>query len=106
MKLLNLLVYPIATYQSKLVIKPINHINTISVLKFDLGGYLGRKITMTQNSMKNNMKCPYCSGTGYIKCRVCDYGCWRCQDTTLEICPFCGSSGKGKYAYNYVLQKK
>ncbi len=74
--------------------------------------YIDRRIIMYQNTqIQKEINCPFCKGSGFVECRKCEYpklwfmpslksGCWRCNDSSLEICRFCGGSGKGKLCYN------
>lgn len=43
--------------------------------------------------------CSYCDGGGFIDCRKCYQGCWRCEKSTLTDCPFCSGSGTGKLLF-------
>ena len=49
--------------------------------------------------------CHYCYGTGYVECKHCNDGCWRCDHTTMVKCPFCGGSGEGRPAYQTIPNK-
>jgi len=76
--------------------------------------YVDRRIMMYQNiQIPKEINCPFCKGTGFVECRKCkqpkigfipspNSGCWRCSDSTLEICPFCGGCGKGQLCYNEI----
>ena len=59
-----------------------------------------RLILMKKNKLKNMepdaIPCAYCEGEGYLECNKCEQGCWRCNHTGLEKCPFCDGSGDGK----------
>ena len=46
--------------------------------------------------------CHYCDGTGYIECTYCNNGCWRCKNTTMLKCRFCGGDGQGRPIYQTV----
>ena len=49
--------------------------------------------------------CQYCHGTGYVECRHCNDGCWKCEHTTMIKCPFCDGNGEGRPAYQFIPNK-
>ena len=43
-----------------------------------------RSIISYKNKLNTfDFPCMYCDGSGYVKCRSCKSGCWKCE-TTLE----------------------
>lgn len=61
--------------------------------------YIRRLFEMTSNKLNNKMVCVYCNGAGYLPCRYCLNGCWRCNHSTLQKCFFCSGDGTRRYAY-------
>lgn len=61
--------------------------------------YIKRVFESRRNEIQNPRSCVYCNGAGYLTCRHCENGCWRCNDSTLTTCGFCSGDGKGRYAY-------
>ena len=51
---------------------------------------------------RKDIDCYYCDSTGYVDCYYCEEGCWRCQNTTMTECPFCGGTGKGRFAKSKI----
>ena len=58
-----------------------------------------------QYAPKTFSPCYYCHGSGYVECRYCNDGCWRCDNTTMMKCPFCGGNGEGRPAYQTIPNK-
>ena len=83
--------------------KPVTHIEN-SILKIDHTLRLKRIILQAKNIMNNyKNNCSFCYGTGYIDCIKCNMkGCWRCNNTTLEICPYCNGDGKPRASTNPI----
>ncbi len=64
-----------------------------------------KRIILQAKNIMNNYKnnCSFCYGTGYIDCTKCNMkGCWRCNNTTLEICPYCNGDGKPRINTNPI----
>ena len=67
-----------------------------------------RLIIMKKNKLSHmtldTIPCAYCQGEGYIECVKCnEKGCWRCEHTLLEKCPFCDGSGDGRLCLLNIL---
>ena len=63
-----------------------------------------RSITCYRNKIySQSLPCTYCKGTGYIPCNHCSSGCWRCEDSTMEKCPYCNGDGKGRFQFGHQL---
>lgn len=43
-----------------------------------------------------NLPCIFCKGSGFVECRLCNTGCWRCHNTKMQECIYCNGSGKGR----------
>lgn len=50
--------------------------------------------------------CFYCHSTGYVECRCCTDGCWKCRHTKLLECPICNGNGKGKLAKDILKNNR
>ncbi len=50
--------------------------------------------------------CSTCKGFGYVACLNCHDGCWRCENTGLKECIYCGGSGKGGNKNSLFAEKE
>ena len=81
--------------------------NRYGIFQIDYLKYSERILNIQQNKLSNkNVNCPYCHGYGFITCDKCEYGCWRCEKTTLQKCLYCKGDGGARLAYNYLPVKK
>lgn len=72
-----------------------------AILQINYNSLMKRSIISYKNKLNTfDFPCMYCDGSGYVKCRSCKSGCWKCQETTLEECRYCNGSGKGKFCFN------
>ena len=79
-----------------------------TILKMNYNKFIKRSIVSYKNKIStSSLPCPFCRGSGFIVCRHCDYGCWKCDETTMERCPYCNGDGNARYAINpsSVLQE-
>lgn len=92
------------------------NLNTIQMAQpdqFDYENYIDYKeLAMRRTQAFKNLyapktfsPCHYCHGTGYVECRHCSDGCWRCNHTTMMKCKFCGGNGEGRPAYQTIPNK-
>ena len=78
-----------------------------AILQINYNSLIKRSIISYKNKLNTfDFPCMYCDGSGYVKCRSCKSGCWKCQETTLEECPYCNGSGKGKFCFNPLTLPK
>ena len=72
-----------------------------AILTINYNTLVNRKINIIKNKFHSyKLPCAFCHGSGYISCRSCSNGCWKCQDSTLEECPYCSGGGKGRFCLN------
>jgi len=64
--------------------------------KIETFKYLEKTVHSYSNKLNNaKFPCEHCNGFGYMTCLRCQEGCWRCDNTTLRECVFCGGTGNG-----------